>query len=170
MDRVVGSVSSERLASSVRDINAEVIRFVEGCPSDQWARRTAEEGWTLSMAGMHIATSHLTIGRWVHRTASGLDITETLDEFEKSNASDSRYLSYMSQSEVVERLQIYGAALECLVRDLSDEQLSTAATFRGQPITAAEVVDRIAVGHARTHLDHMASACRPDRPDRAEMT
>jgi hypothetical protein len=158
MDQVVGAVSAERLADAVRDINAEVINFVEGCTSDLWARRTAEEGWTLSMTGMHIAGSHLAIGRWVHRTASALDITETLEDFEKSNGSDSRYQSYMSQAEVIERLRIYGAALERLVRDLSGDQLSTSGMHRGEPITAAQVVETIAVGHARGHLEHMVSA------------
>jgi hypothetical protein len=65
----------------------------------------------------------------------------------------------MRQSAVVERLQIYGAALERIVRDLSDEQLNTSGSLRGRPVTTAQVVETIAVGHARDHLDHMASTC-----------
>jgi hypothetical protein len=160
MDAVV-TTSSGRLADAVREVNTEVINFVDGCPDERWAYKTAEEGKTLSMAGMHIAMAHLAIGRWVHRTASGLDITDTLHDFEKSNASDSCYHSDMSQPAVMERLPIYGAALERLVRDLSDEQLRTSGSFHKEPITTAEVVERIAVGHARGHLGHMASACRP---------
>jgi uncharacterized damage-inducible protein DinB len=158
MEHVAVTTSSERLADAVRDANGEVINFVAACPDEQWAHKTAEEGWTLSMAGMHIATAHLSIGRMVQRAASGLDITDTLEDFEKSNASDSRYHSDMSQSAVVERLQIYGAALERLVRDLSDEQLSSAVSFHGTPMTAAEVVESVAVAHTRGHLGHMASA------------
>ena len=158
MDHVAVTTSSGRLADAVRDVNGEVINFVEGCPDERWARKTAEEGWTLSMTGMHIATAHLSIGRMVQRAASGLDITDTLEDFEKSNALDSRYHSDMSQSAVVERLQIYGTALERLVRDLSDDQLSSPVSFHGTPMTAAEVVETVAVGHARGHLGHMASA------------
>jgi Mycothiol maleylpyruvate isomerase N-terminal domain len=158
MDQVAVTASSGRRADAVRDANIEVINFVEGCPDEQWAHRTAEEGWTLSMAGMHIATAHLSIGRMVQRAASGLDITDTLEDFEKSNASDSRYHSHMSQSAVVDRLRIYGAALERLVRDLSDEQLCSVVSFHGTPITAAELVETVAVAHARGHLAHMASA------------
>ena len=157
-EQPVDPTSSGRLADAVSDANTEVIRFVESCPLEVWGRRTAEEDWTLSMAGCHIALSHLTVGRWVHRVASGLDITESLDDFEKSNATDARYNSDLSQSAVVERLRVYGRALERLVRDLSDEQLATSASFRGRPITAAEVVETIAIGHARGHLAHMASA------------
>jgi uncharacterized damage-inducible protein DinB len=158
VDKVAVTMSSDRLADAVRDANSEVIDFVEACPDGQWAHKTAEEGWTLSMAGMHIATAHLSIGRMVQRAASGLNITDTLEDFEKSNASDSRYHSYMNQSAVVERLQTYGAALERLVRDLSDEQLRNAVSFHGTPMTAAEVVETVGVGHARGHLAHMASA------------
>lgn len=150
--------SSGAIADAVRSANTDVIRFVEGCLPEDWGRTTAEEGWTLSMAGAHIALAHLIIGRWVHRVASGLEVTESLGDFEKSNASDSLYNSDLSQSVVVERLQIYGAALERLVRDLSHEQLTTSATIHGRPFTAAEVVETIAIGHARGHLAHMASA------------
>jgi hypothetical protein len=154
----VDGTSSAALADAVRDVNTEVIGFVQRCLPEDWGRTTAEEGWTLSMTGAHIALSHLIIGRWVHRVASGLEITESLADFEKSNASDSRYNSHLSQAVVVERLEIYGAALERLVRDLSDQQLTTSASIRGRPITAAEVVEQIAIGHARAHLGHMASA------------
>ena len=47
---------------------------------------------------------------------------------------------------------------ERLVRDLSDEQLSSPVSFHGTPMTAAEVVETVAVGHARGRLAHMASA------------
>jgi Mycothiol maleylpyruvate isomerase N-terminal domain len=158
MDRVIVTTSSG-LADAVRDVNAEVINFVGGCSDRQWAYKTAEEGWTLSMAGMHIAMANLAIATLVHRTASALDITDILEGFGKSNALDSRYHSDMRQSAVVERLQIYGAALERIVRDLSVEQINTLGSLRGRPITTAEVVETVAVGHARDHLDHMASTC-----------
>jgi hypothetical protein len=85
MDPVIVTTSSG-LADAVRDVNAEVINLVEGCSDRQWARKTAEEGWTLSMAGMHIAMANLAIATLVHRTASALGITDILEGFEKSNA------------------------------------------------------------------------------------
>ena len=69
------------LADAVRAVNAEVIEFVEGCPPGAWTQRTAEEGWTLSMAAAHIAIAHLAIAQWVHRVASGQDVTETPTEW-----------------------------------------------------------------------------------------
>jgi hypothetical protein len=67
----------------------------------------------------------------------------------------------VSQSAVVERLQIYGAALERQVRDLGDEQLRRSGRFHGEPITTAEVVERIAVGHGHGHLDPHGFRARP---------
>ena len=139
-------------------MNAEVIEFIEGCPPGTWAYRTAAEGWTLSMAAAHIAVAHLGIAQWVHRVASGQDITETPTEWEALNASDVRYNSELSRSEVAERLRVYGAALERYVRGLSDDQLKTSAMWLGRAWTTAEVVRDIAVGHARGHLEHILGA------------
>ena len=158
MDQNTAQMSSDRLADAVHDANAAVVRFVETCPPERWQCTTAEEGWTLSMAGAHIALAHLIIARWAHLVGSGLDITETLDDFAKSNASDSRFNSNLSQSAVIERLRVYGAALERIVRDMSEEQLNTSAYFHGSPVTATEVIENIAVGHARGHLAHMVAA------------
>ena len=105
------------LADAVRAVNAEAIEFVEGCAPGAWAQRTAEEGWTLSMAAAHIAIAHLAIAQWVHRVASGQDVTETPTEWVALNASDASYNSELSRSDVVERLRVYGGALERYVRD-----------------------------------------------------
>ena len=146
------------LADAVRAVNAEAIEFVEGCAPGAWTHRTAEEGWTLSMAAAHIAIANLAVAQWVHRMASGQDITETPTEWEALNASDARYNSDLSRSEVVERLRIYGGALERYVRDLSDDQLEASAMWLGRAWTTAEVVREIAVGHARGHLEHILAA------------
>jgi hypothetical protein len=110
------------------------------------------------MAAAHIAIAHLAVAHWVHRVASGQDITETPTEWEALNASDARYNSELSRSEVVERLQVYGGALERYVRDLSDEQLKASAMWLGRAWTTAELVRDIAIGHASGHLEHILVA------------
>jgi uncharacterized damage-inducible protein DinB len=150
------------LANAVRDANTEVIKFVEGCSADAWARQTAEEGWTLSMAAAHIAIGHLGIARWLHRVASGQDITETPADWEIFNASDARYNSELSRHEVVERLRVYGAVLERFVRDLSDDQLTTSAMWLGRSWTTAEITRDIAIGHTRGHLAHIVDAAKAE--------
>ena len=150
------------LADAVRDANAEVIEFVEGCSSDAWARRTAEEGWTLSMAATHIAIAHLGIARWLHRVASGENITETPADWEILNVSDARYNSELSRPEVVQRLRVYGAALERYVRDLRDDQLATSAMWLGRAWTTAAITRDIAIGHTRGHLAHIVDAAKAE--------
>ena len=146
------------LADAVRAANAEVIEFVEGCAPGAWKHTTAEEGWSLSMAAAHIAISHMAITQWVHRVASGQDIMDTPTEWEVLNASDARYNSELSRSEVVERLRVYGGALEHYVRNLSLDQLNASAMWLGRSWTTAEVVRDIAIGHARGHLEHILAA------------
>jgi hypothetical protein len=146
------------LADAVCALNAEAIEFVEGCAPGAWTQTTAEEGWTLSMAAAHIAIAHLAIAQWVHRVASGQDITETPTDWEALNASDARYNSELSRSEVVGRLRVYGGALERYVRDLSDDQLHASAMWLGRAWTTAEVVQDIAIRHARGHLEHILAA------------
>jgi hypothetical protein len=146
------------LADAVRAVNAEAIEFVEGCAPGAWTQTTAEEDWTLSMAAAHIAIAHLAIAGWVHRVASGQDVTETPTEWVALNASDARYNSELSRSDVIERLRVYGGALEHCVRDLSDDQLKASATWLGRAWTTAELVRDIAIGHARGHLEHILAA------------
>jgi uncharacterized damage-inducible protein DinB len=146
------------LADAVREANAEAIKFVEECPPGAWTHRTAEQGWTLSMATAHIAIGHLVIARWLHKISSGQDIAHTLADSETFNASDARYNSELSRSEVVERLRVYGAALELYVRDLSDDQLGSSSMWLGRQWTIAEMVRDVAIGHARGHLAHIVAA------------
>ena len=146
------------LADGVRAVNAQAIEFVEGCAADAWTHTTAEEGWTLSMAAAHIAIAHLAIAQWVHRVASGQDINETPTEWEALNASDARFNSDLSRSEVAERLRFYGVALERYVRDLKEDQLEASAMWLGQAWTTADLVRDIAIGHARGHLEHILAA------------
>ncbi len=94
----------------------------------------------------------------MHRVASGQDITETPTEWVALNASDARHNSELSRSEVVERLRVYGGALERYVRDLSDDQLQASAMWLGRTWTTAEIVRDVAIGHARGHLEHLIAA------------
>jgi hypothetical protein len=87
--------------------------------------------------------------------ASGQDVTETPTEWVALNASDACYNSELSRSDVVERLRVYGRALERYVRDLSDDQLKASAMWLGRAWTTAELVRDIAIGHARGHLEHI---------------
>ena len=160
MSSAVISDKAEALADAIRDLNTEVIGFVEGCSQSAWTRKTPEEGWTLPMTGAHIAIGHLVIARWLHRIASGQDITETLADSEVFNASDVRYNSELTQAQVVERLRAYGTALERFVRDLSDQQLTASAMCLGREWTTAGIVEDIAIGHARGHLTNMVAAAR----------
>jgi uncharacterized damage-inducible protein DinB len=158
MNATATSTEARILADAVRTVNAEVIEFVEGCAPGAWTYTTAEEGWTLSMAAAHIAIAHIAIAGWVHRVASGQDVPETPTEWVALNASDASYNSELSRSEVVERLRVYGGALERYVRDLSDDQLKASAMWLGRAWTTAELVRDIAIGHAHGHLDHILAA------------
>jgi hypothetical protein len=160
MDATATPTEAGILADAVRAANAEVIEFVEGCAPGAWKHTTAEEGWSLSMAAAHIAIAHMAITQWVHRVASGQDIMDTPTEWEVLNASDARYNSDLSRSEVVERLRVYGGALEHYVRNLSLDQLNASAMWLGRSWTTAEVVRDIAIGHARGHLEHILAAAR----------
>jgi uncharacterized damage-inducible protein DinB len=151
---------SQAFADELRAANEDVIRFVESCDPQVWERTTAEEGWTLSMGAAHIAVSHLIIARWLHRLASGLDITEGPDDFDAFNAADQRHNSHLTQAEVVERLQIHGAALERFIRGLDDDQLDTSARFLGGDWSCAGMIEQVAHGHVRTHLEHLITAAR----------
>lgn len=142
------------LAAQLRAVNDEVVAVVSSCSAQQWQRRTAEEGWSLAAAGMHIAVSHLVITGWVHRLVAGLPMTETHDDFAVVNAHDAaRYAPY-EPARVVDRLRLHGAAAERFLEELTDPELDAVGHLPGLgvqwPVRA--VIQNVLLGHPRTHL------------------
>ena len=145
-------VRAGELAARLEQANAEVIEFVQACPSALWAARTPEEGWAVPAAAMHIAFGHLTITTWVHRLSAGLPVTETMADFAVVNAADEQKYANASQAEVVESLQTFGDAALRYVRGLTDKELEGDGPVR----TGRCRSDR---GPARRRRSHRA----PDR-------
>ncbi len=148
---------SQLLAETFREANVNVIGFVEACPGNAWSSRTREEGWTLSTAAAHIAMGHIVIARWLLMLGCGIDVAESAADIEALNASYERFTNALSQSEVSERLRVFGAALERSVTDLTQEQLESRAMCLGREWSSEEMVQE-AIDHTRGHLEHMMTA------------
>jgi hypothetical protein len=153
-------VRAGELAARLEQANAEVIEFVQACPSGLWAARTPEEGWAVPAAAMHIAFGHLTITTWVHRLSAGLPVTETMADFAVVNAADEQKYANASQAEVVESLQTFGDAALRYVRGLTDKELEGTARFEpaGADLTAAQLVEGVLIGHLTGHFASIRAA------------
>jgi hypothetical protein len=87
--------------------------------------------------------------------ADGKDVPAlTMEVFDAANAQHARDFAEVSREETLELLRRDGAAVVSALRALSDEQLDRSAPMAfagGQSWSAADVIERILIGHPTEH-------------------
>jgi hypothetical protein len=156
-------MASERGAALAADFaaaNAEVIAFVQSCSEDDWRAAVPGEEWSVGVVLHHIAEGHGQATRWLQGMRSGRGVTETAEDIDRANAAHAVRAGSVDPVETIALLEMRGAELETLLRQLDDEQLDRTAPFGpagGQVFPCAEVAP-VAAGHARGHLAHAREA------------
>jgi hypothetical protein len=84
----------------------------------------------------------------------------SLKDFEEPNAKHAKEYAGCSKAEVLEQLRTKGTEAAAMVRGLSDEQLDrSAVALQGMPaVSAAQMIERVLIGHVRSHLASIAGA------------
>lgn len=143
----------EALAAQFEQANEAVIAAVEALTDEQWAARTAAEGWSVGVAAHHIAASHAAIAGFTRLVATGQAPPPLTPEmFDQINAQHAREHTACSIAETLELLRSGGAGAAAVVRTLTDEQLACTAPVLGRETSAAQVIEQILIGHPRQHL------------------
>jgi hypothetical protein len=156
-------MASERGAALAADFaaaNAEAIAFVEHCNEDEWRVAVPEEGWSVGVVLHHIAEGYGQATRWLQAMRSGRGVTETAADIDRANAAHAVRAGSVDPVETIALLEMRGAELETLLRQLSDEQLDRTAAFGpagGQVLPCAELAP-VAASHTREHLAHARDA------------
>jgi len=145
------------LASQFDLVNREVIAAVERLSDDQWTRLVPGENWTVGVVVHHIAEGHKVITRWVQDLASRRPLQPALEEIDDINARHASQSATCTKEETAELLARNGEATLRVVRELSDEQIAGSGPFRGEQWTAADMIERVLIGHPQRHMDHVQS-------------
>jgi len=148
------------LAAEFERVNNELIATVEGLSDAQWRTTCAAEGWPVGVTAHHVAVSHGPVAGLAMLIANGQPLPGiTPAQIDAGNAQHAREHANCTRAETVALLRNEGARAAGLVRGLSDEQLDrTAPFFGGAPWSAADVVQRILIGHPQSHLASIQQA------------
>jgi hypothetical protein len=143
------------LATAFENANDDLIAAVEGCSPDTWGRICTNEGWAVAVAAHHVAVSHPSVLGLVQLVANGHEVPAiTMDMLDARNAQQAQEFANVSREEAQEALRANGKEAADAVRSLSDEQLNRTAPMAfagGQPWRAADLIERILIGHPVEH-------------------
>ena len=150
------------LAAEFERTNREMIEAVEQFSAEQWRTLVPGENWAVGVVAHHIAASHEMLAGWVAALAHGGELRPTPDQSDDINAEHARAYAACTQQQTIDLLRRNGEQAAQQVRGLDDQQLDRVGSFRGQPITAGEMIERILTGHPQRHLAHIRAALVSD--------
>ncbi len=143
------------LASRLEQANADLRDVVAGCDDDAWQRVTSVTGWPVGVVASHVAGGQKLIAGWVQSLANGQPVAVDMPMVHESNKAHAEKRRDVTREQVQESLGRNGEAAAATLRSLTDEQLDRSAPiaiFEGEEVTAAELADRLLVGHVLGHL------------------
>jgi hypothetical protein len=150
------------LAAAFERANDDLIAALEGCSADRARRVCEEEGWAVTVAAHHVAVNHPRIVQLVQLIANGQPVPPiTREMIDAGNAQHAQECANVSREETLELLRREGKAAADGVRALSDEQLDRTAPIAfagGAPWRAADVIERVLIGHPTTHGQSIRAA------------
>lgn len=145
----------ESLAVRLEQVNAELRDAVAGCDDESWRRVTSATGWPVGVVASHVAGGQKLIAGWVQSLADGQPVAVDMPMIHESNAAHAEKRRDVTREEVQSALSRNGEAAAATLRGLTDEQLDRSAPiaiFAGEEITAAQLADRLLIGHILGHL------------------
>ena len=147
------SERAKTLGDTFEHASHELIAAVQRMSEADWHAKTPSEGWTVGVAAHHVAEGHKQIAGLVHTIASGQPVPAlTMDMLNHANAAHATQHAHCTKAETLDLLKKNCASAVATVRALSDAQLDRAATVMGGSMSAAQVVERILIGHVHDHL------------------
>jgi len=146
------SERARNLAQQLEQANHELVTTIEGLSDAQWRAATPDDGRSVGVVAHHVAASHKTVAGHVSAIAHGQAVPHiTMDMIHAGNAEHAKQFAHCTKAETLALLRQNGAAAVATVRALGDAELDRSVTLPMGPMTAAQVVERILIGHAQGH-------------------
>ena len=146
------SERASHLAHTLEQANRDLIHTIEGLSDAQWRAKTPGDGRGVGVVAHHVATSHKSVASLVGAIAHGKTVpTITMDMIHEGNAAHATQFANCTKAETLALLRQNGAAAVATVRGLSETELDRTVTFPMGTMTAAQVVERVLIGHTNDH-------------------
>jgi hypothetical protein len=142
----------ESLAAKVESANSQLIPKLESMSDAQWSTPCKEETWPAGVTAHHVAESLGTLTGLVQAVAAGAPVPPiSFDALNHSNAEHAKRAAGVGRPETVKLLRDNIVTAKTVISGLSDDQLQKTASFPAGPMTVAQIVEGILVGHAVGH-------------------
>jgi hypothetical protein len=146
------SVRARSLAQQFEQANHDLIATVEGVSDAQWRAKTPGDGRSVGVVAHHVATSHKMIAGLAGAIAHGQPVPAvTMDMIHQGNAAHAAQYANCTRAETLALLRQNGAEALAAVRELGDAGLDRTATLPLGTMSAAQVIERILIGHVHDH-------------------
>ena len=149
---------AEALASRIEQGAAQLAAYVEKLSDDDWKRPVAQErdGRPVNVIVHHVASVYPIEVELAQAVGSGKNMSEvTWDVVKNMNAGHAKDNASVSKQDALALLRKNSSDAAAAVRQMTDEQLDTAAPFGLSfdcPVTAQFVIEDHAVRHSWHHL------------------
>lgn len=149
---------SETLAAQFQTAAHDFIALVENCSAEDWNKMPAGEKRTVGVIAHHVGLGLATTFGLAQRLANGQPLPPlTREMIDQGNAKAAAQSEGVTRAAVLEVLRSNSATVEGAMRKLSDAQLDQPGTLFGGPVTAQAVIERVVIGHPKSHLASIQS-------------
>jgi uncharacterized damage-inducible protein DinB len=146
------SERARNLAEQLEQANRALITTIEGLSDAQWRAKTPGDGRSVGVVAHHVATSHKSVAGLVGAIAHGKAVpTITMDMIHEGNATHATQFANCTRAETLALLRQNGAAAVATIHGLGETELDRTVTFPMGTLTAAQVIERVLIGHANDH-------------------
>jgi hypothetical protein len=156
-----GAGRVEELAGRFVAAADEVRAIVERCSHAQWHGPCGADERPVGVVAHHVAEVNAGFAGMVARFVAGETYTPqaSMAEIHEENAQEAQQHAAVTKAEVLGLLHTSTGAVARELRSLSEAQLDQGAgEFGGHPLTVAQVVEFVVIGHTAEHLDSLRSA------------
>jgi len=161
----VASTHANALAVRLEQGARALTAFAISLTDDEWQARIPHDGRTVGVVVHHVASVYPIEIQLAQTVADGKPVTGvTMADIDAMNAAHAAANAAVTQAAALELLFRNSTAAAAAIRDLSDEQLATAAPvslYNDAPLTCQFVLEDHAVRHSYHHLAVIRRALRP---------
>jgi hypothetical protein len=143
------------LAAAFERANGELIQALKACSEDQLKLVCESEGWPVTVAAHHVASSTGPLTRLITLMANGQPLPAiSMDMINAGNAQHAEEFANVGRQETLDLLRQESDAAANLIRGFTDEQLDRTAPMAfagGAPWSTADLIERILIAHPTQH-------------------
>jgi len=162
--QLVATKRAELLADRLEQGAGRLLDFAEELSDRDWNRRVPGDGRTIGVVIHHVASVYPVEIQLVQTLASGKPIEGVTKEgIDRMNADHAREFASVGKRAALDLLMKNSKAAADAIRELSDEQLDSAAEvslYGNAPLTAQFVLEDHALRHSFHHLAKIQSTLK----------